>query len=469
MLEQPIGGFSGLFEALSPVKRPLGALSSVSNLVIEQGSVLTTRPGLAQVGGQVAAAKVNGIHPYYNTVSGSSQLLAHVGTGLYRWDDATESWETIDATALADAPSTSCHLNDLLLIWDGTNKKKWDGTTLADLGGSPPAAKYAISAYEQVFVTGISDRPADVDFCDVAAPETWTPAPGNDAGSISVGAKEGDFNTWVGFDKIQGKIIIWSRYGIIVLHGPDTPNRPGLWSVQAVLPYGTPNGRTVRRVGKLWIWLSDDGFVTWGGGSTEPVREPIKNSFALIDWSNIANACAWVDKDERYWCCVPVTSGGVKYFCFDPGHGWFTGTGKDIRASGSYRFSGKETPLVGDKDGNIYKIEGDDDAGAAIDWEAIVGPSLFGESGRKKELAYVNLLLSLASEATAYGAVSTAESGAFGSDKEVTANETITQVELAVPFEAEQLTRAPMFRLKLHGSGKVNLYDAVLSIRKAGK
>jgi len=468
LIEQPIGGFRGLYEAVSPIERPLGALSAVSNLIISPAPALATRPGLTLVGAQVGVSPVHGIHPYYNTVSGAAQLLAQFGTALHKLDEAGNTWGA-SIGALADAKSTSAMLNDLLIIFDGTNKKKWDGTALASLGGSPPAGKYVVAAYEQLYVAGMADRPADVDFCDIALPEVWTPAPDNDAGSISVGAREGDYITWLGFDKVQGKVIIWTRYGVVVLNGPETPNRPGLWSVRTASAYGTPNGRTVQNIDGTWMWLTDRGFAIWDGGGIRVEVDSFKDTFNTIDWANIANAGSWIDMDNRYWCAVPVTGGGLKYFCYDKQYGWFTGTGKIHRVYGSYRFSGREIPLVGDSTGSVYKVMGDSDAGTAIAWSAVIGPSMLGASAYKKELLRVDAVLSLATGATASAAMSASDTGAFGAAKSITAGAGVTQAELNLPFAAGENIRSGLFRLQLSGTGKAVLHDLVLMYRKAGK
>lgn len=45
-----VGGFRGLHEDVSAAARPLGVLSSVSNLLITPAPALSTRPGLTLVG-----------------------------------------------------------------------------------------------------------------------------------------------------------------------------------------------------------------------------------------------------------------------------------------------------------------------------------------------------------------------------------------------------------------------------------
>jgi hypothetical protein len=468
LTEQSIGGFGGLYESLSPADRPLGALSQVSNLVISPRNVLTTRPGLAAVGAQIGTSALNGVFPYYDTVNGTSQLLAMFGTDLRQYNEGTSAWGSSIAT-LNDAQATSVNINDLLLIFERNTPRSWNGTALSNLGGSPPAGNLTTVAYEQVFVAGVAATPGDVYFCDDALPTMWAAASDNNAGSITVTAREGDYITWIDFDKVMGKVLVWTRYALLILNGPDTPNRPSLWNVRYVAPYGTPQGRTVRNIGGVWVWLTDKGFAKWSGGNVQVDYDPIKTTFDTIDWSTIANSCAWVDDVGRYWCSVPVTGSAYKWFCWDKDYGWFVGTGASIRASGSYRFSGEETALVGTSDGYLRKFQGTTDAGTAITWSATIGPSFLGDTSHKKELSEVYAILSLASGATCSADVSTAETGSYGTGKTASAGTTISQMRLPLPFAAAEARRSGLFRVRLSGTGVVNLYDVTLRYRQAGR
>lgn len=466
--EQSIGGFRGLYESLSPVDRPLGALSQVSNLIISPKGTLATRPGLTAVGAVVGAAAVNGIFPYYNTVAGTSQLLAMFGTSLRQYNESTLAWGTSIAT-LNSAQATSVNINDLLLIFEQNTPRSWNGTALSNLGGSPPAGNLATVAYSQVFVAGVAATPGDGYFCDDALPTVWAAAATNNAGSITMTSREGDCITWVDFDKVLGKVLFWTRYALLVLNGPDTPNRPALWNPRYVAPYGTPQGRTVKNVGGVWIWLTDKGFARWNGGNVQLDYQPIKTTFDTIDWANIANSAAWIDFQGRYCCCVPVTGGAYAWLCYDKDYGWFVGTGASIRAGGSYRFDGLETPLVGTSDGYLRSVEGTTDAGTAIAWSATVGPSFLGDTSHKKELTEIYAIMSLASGATATADVSNAETGAYGTAKTVSASTTISQMRLPLPFAAAEATRSGLFRVRLSGAGVASIYDLALSYRKAGR
>ncbi len=469
VIEQSIGGFRGLYEAVSPVERELGHLSVMKNLVIDPAHVLTTRPGATLLGSTTALSTsvVNGIHSFYHSQNSTSNaLLAHIGTNLYSYNSTAAAFSTTAlSTDMHNVPSASATLNDMCCIFDGsTHPKKYSSTGIANISSSVPPAKYATAAYEQLFVCGMSTRAGDVDACDTADPDTWEPASTNNAVSIPI-TKEGDKTQWI--DTAFGIITVWGQYGVYQIFGPEVGDAPALWSVKIKTRRGTPNGRTVKQVNNTWIWLSDSGFAMWAGSDVEVVGDPIKTSFATIDWSEIDQAVSWTDGDGRYWCQVIDTDEDPLYFCYDPKIGWGSGTGPQYYASGSYRLDGKETPLIGGT-GFIYKVEGNDDAGTAISWEAVVGPSMFGDIVRKKELVRVHVPISFGStSATASGYVSAAEVGSYGTAQTITPTTTIQQVSI-YPAAGES-RRGGVLRLKLAGTGKVNVYDACPVVRSAGR
>lgn len=458
--EQPAGGFRSLHENVAPGDRPLGLLSAVSNMVIYTAPALSTRPGLTVLGASLGA-RINGIHAYRNLAGTTEQLLVHAGTGLYRWDTGTSAWALVNNT-LPDSPSTGENINDLYVLFTGGAPWKWNGTTLTTLGGTPPQGKYCAASHEQAFVSGISGREGDLDFCDVADPETWAPSPTNDAGSISVSSEP---ITWVDHDDIQDKVIIWTAKSLFILSGPETPNRPGLWSVRTVAPHGTKNGRTVQNLSEMWIWLTDSaeekGFAFWAGGAVEVQHDTIEKSLALIDWSKIAQACAFIDERGRYVCQAHRAGGGTLWFIWDREHGWMTGTGTDIRASGRFSFSGDDQFLSGDASGQVYSNQGTNDGGTAISFAAEIGPSVLGDAFRKKQLLDVRLAVSMAAGATLSAVVSTSETGAYGTAKNVSASTDLSQIQIPMPIIASEALRSGVFRLKLSGTGVVTIHDVL--------
>jgi hypothetical protein len=467
--ETPIGGFRGVYESLPATSRPLNVPSVVSNLVLDPAPSLTTRPGLTLLGSAVSAAVTRGIHQFINIAGTTVQTLAQAGTQLSRWDGS--AWQSITSIAPAKA-FTGANLNDLAcLFYAGSAPQKWDGTTLGTLGGSPPQGEFAVEAYEQIFVCGIPGREGDVDFCDVALPETWAPTATNDAGSITVSQSP---TKWVDFDRDQGKVLVWTTREAIQINGPETPNRPQLWATRSFSPYGTPNGRTVQKVRGVWMWLTNNserkGFAMWGGADTQVAVEPIADSIALIDWSNVTNGASWLDKKGRYVCSVPKSGGGTLWFTYDATLAqWYVGSGPSIRASGILTASGQDVFVVGDEVGEISSVGGSDDAGDAIAWSVEIGPSTMDNPFVGKQITRVDVVLSKGASATANLSVSTTETGSYGTAKVLSAGTTFSQLRVPVPVAKGDAVRSGVFRLKINGTGDVTIHDVLVTTYESGR
>lgn len=461
-----IGGFKGLYESISPAARPLGTLSAVSNMVIDDAPALSTRTGLTLLG-TAGTGEVNGLYEYHNLAGTTVQPIRHVGTGLDRY--AAGSWTSL-STGMTNAKSTAAMLNNFLCIFHGGTAQSWSSAALANLAGAP-AGKYVCEAHEQLFVTGIGTREGDIDFCDVAAPTSWTPTATNNAGSVTMSVYPGK---WIAHDKIRDKVLFWTTEALHMLIGPETPNRPDLWENRFVASRGTVNGRTVQNLDGIWVWLtrgSDKrGFAFWSGGGEPTVEfDAIKDSLDLIDWANVANAGSFVDDRGRYVCDCPKVGGGNIRFTFDQNQGWFTGDGPDVRCYAQLTISSAKVPVVGDDSGNVYQVTGTDDNTTAIAWSVEIGPSVLGDAFRKKELLEVIVVMSKASGATAQIALSTAESGTYETAKTLSPGTTMNYTEVPLPFASGGSTNSNVFRLKVSGTGVATIHDVLIRYRTVGR
>ncbi|MBY6275500.1 hypothetical protein [Symbiobacterium thermophilum] len=452
--EVSIGGFQGLHEAVAPINRPLGLVSRVSNLRVSRPSALSTRQGLTRLG-TAQSGIVRGIHRYTNLSGSTVHLIAGFGSSLMRYNPATQTWTSIGS--LSDNRWTAANIassSDYAVFFDGVQPKKWNGTTLTNLSNAPKG-RYVVEAYNQLFVGGIPGRENDVAFCDVALPEVWSPSPTNDAGSITVGT---DPIRWIGYDKVQGKVLIWTTRSVEQLNGPETPNRPNLWSVRTVAQEGTVCGWTVQHIAGNWIWLADDAFCVWAGGSLTKIVEPFRVSFNMIDWSKIDQATSWVTQQGEYVCSVPQTGGGVLWFVLNPQSGWLVGTGPDIRAFGMFEFDGRTQTVLGDADGKVYMAGGATDDGAPVTWYVEIGPSILGNAFERKHLLSVDVVVTLAVGGTAYAALSVTELGEdWGPTYSITPQYQYNVLRVPVPP-----ARSDIFRLKIWGTGQATVHDVRL-------
>lgn len=445
-----MGGFRGLYEDVAPDKRPPGVLKSVSNMVITGGSALTTSTGLTVLGGQGSGA-INGLH-VYRKMDGTEELLRHVGTTLEKWNGS--AWSSV-ATGLPNARSTSANLNDVLAIFTGSTAKSWNGATLSNLAASAPTAKYVVEAFGKLFAANETGYEGYVFNTDTYLPTTWTPSATNYAEERQVSVVP---LTWVGYDQVQGKVLIWTTREVLGYFGPESASLPALWETSPVSRYGTPCGQTVANLDGMWIWLTNNsegrGFAMWSGGQSNVEEDAVASSFALIDWANIGNATAWTTKKRRYYCSVPKSGGGVMWFVYDPKTGWSVDNLADIRAAATFTILGEDTVLVGDANGYVYKVDGTTNNGTAIPWSFVLefgGADAFGD----KDCSEVRVLCKANTGATVSLSLSNDEGSTY--DKTYTLSPGTRMTSLIVPMKAYK--HQPLFTLKGSGTGVVTFYD----------
>lgn len=118
----------------------------------------------------------------YTQLDGDSYLMGCTLTGLYYYSEASGAWSTISSSAFTGTSMDyfcSTTFNDLFIVTNGKdNIKKWNGSTLANLGGSPPLAKWLIPFYSRLVLLNVTSSgtryPYRVQWSVVGDPETWT-------------------------------------------------------------------------------------------------------------------------------------------------------------------------------------------------------------------------------------------------------------------------------------------------------
>jgi hypothetical protein len=357
--EPMAGGIGGLHDNISPTNRPLNLLSVCRNMRRFGVTGAQTRPGRAILGDQVGSTRILGMSAYYT--SSLEKLIVQAGTNLKVYNTQSKKWDTLKSD-MKDAPFQAATFNDLHIITNGTDDvQKYNGSTISVLGGSPPKGKYITTAYQRVFLSGVSGSPHLLYVSDIALADVWS---GGDSGAIPVNDKDGDEIKWAMIYK--SNMVIWKRYGIFELHGPELGYTTDDWSVAPIAAIGTPNGRTIADVNGYLYWLSDSenskGIVRWGGGRPVLISEPVDNIIASINYSAIATACAVSSGDGEYLLAVPTGTSQypdtiIVYNAND--NSWWVWDGWNPTAFLPFRLVGDTSSLLmGDNDGYVYVMGG---------------------------------------------------------------------------------------------------------------
>ena len=367
------GGIGGLHDNISPTNRPLNLLSVCRNMRRFGVSAAQTRGGRGIIGDQVEVTRILGLSGYYT--ASLKKLIAQSGTILKVYNDVTEVWDSLK-TGMTAAPYEGVTFNDLHIITNGTdNVQKYDGAAVSDLGGTPPKGKYITSAYQRVFISGVSGSPHLLYASDIANAEEWSTG---DSAAVPVNDKDGDEIEWVTLYK--SNLCIWKRYALFELHGPELGQTTDNWSIVPIAKIGTPNGRTIADVNGLLYWLSDSenskGIVRWGGGRPVLISEPIESIIDSINYGAIGTAFGVSSGEGEYLLAVPTGDSTypdtvIVYNVAD--NSWWVWDGWNPTAFLPYRIGDTSTLLMGDEDGYVYAF------GGAIDEEPVMFMLLAGQ------------------------------------------------------------------------------------------
>lgn len=117
------------------------------------------------------------IYPFYKIGATTTRYLLRDSDGkVYSANVGGNTWDAITgATGLsATAVPSWVTYKNLAIRFNGTDTpKKYDGTTFASLGGSPPNGSIATLYKDKVYVSGVSPNYSTVYFSDTGDPETW--------------------------------------------------------------------------------------------------------------------------------------------------------------------------------------------------------------------------------------------------------------------------------------------------------
>lgn len=266
---------------------------------------------------------ITGLFPYYYNNGATKKLMYISGQRCGEMDAGTGAVTVLKTGLTTTLTTRAITFHDLFIYTNGTdNVQKIDDTTAADLGGSPPVAKYIALHKNYVFLAGNSTYPSRLYWCNLDAPETWT---GTDF--IDINPDDGSIIT--GLQRTLDTLVISKEKNIYVLYG-DTPTYTEgleLWRIkEASTETGAAGQGSMARWGKSVIYLSQgQGFQMFGGNVTTSettvdsltsylMSKDITPTVAALNESRLYQAEA-VIFDYKYICAVPGASSTTNNYC----------------------------------------------------------------------------------------------------------------------------------------------------------
>jgi len=275
-------------------------------------NVIKKRTGTTQMGLTLSEEVMAGLEFIRET----TRYNIRVGLDkIEEWDDTNTTWNDVTGSALTGTTNDPICLTTMLLSGKRIaiitnfvdNIRKYTGTgNTADLGGTPPQAKFAVGYGDYLVLAHINDTtkfPMRVQWCDTADPETWT---GGNSGSkdlIEDGKDITGLAVFGNYVAVHKETAIYLGYLVDTSAVFRFDRKPtGSGTICNATIQNLPTGEQ--------IFLANDGLRLFNGISTpliespilDDLREGVNPEYVHKSWSVL------VEEKDEYWLGVPIGS-----------------------------------------------------------------------------------------------------------------------------------------------------------------
>jgi len=370
-------------------------------LNIVQTKETKKRGGYAKVNSTelTGSTGIYGLMPYYKS-GGSDELLVASHTTVQVLDTGTGVFtQPSGGTGLTTNEYTigKQFKNILVITKTSDAPRKYNGSTVALLGGSPPTCKYQEVHKNYHFLAGNSTYQSRLYWSNVSDNETWSALD-----FVDVYPDDGDIIT--GLHSTLDALIIFKRYNVYVLYG-DTPTYVEgltLWRIKkASTDTGAPNQQSIAQINKNLVYPSSNlGVQAFGGSissetiefdslSSKLMSKDITPTYSALNLSRISQACA-VNFDYKYILSVPNASSTTNNYnlVYDYLNNCWYFWNLPANCFATFRTSGVDTLYFGSpSNGFVYKYTPSiyTDAGTAINAYYYTKDYNMGSSTKDKE------------------------------------------------------------------------------------
>jgi hypothetical protein len=187
-------GWSGLNDRGLDIGIKPTELSYIRNANYDNPPYLTKREGYQKhTAYQIASDRTRGLFPFYRA-NGTKFLLAVINQTIY---DVTNGYWTELKSGLTslDVEYDGVTFEDKFFITSNSDPlMEFDGTSISDVGGSPPQGAYIEAHANRLFIAGNYTYPSRVYYSDLLDETSWdtTSEFGNNAGYFDVAPNDGD-------------------------------------------------------------------------------------------------------------------------------------------------------------------------------------------------------------------------------------------------------------------------------------
>lgn len=277
-------GFRGLSRIEN--KQPTQA-SSIQNVIVRDTSIRT------RLGSAVQIAALTNPTQFLNTYkkkSGTKVLVGADGTNLRVSTNFTSWGNPLKSDCNNSNFCGTVFSDDKIYMGNGTDKLVYDGTTLASMGGTPPAFTM-IEDYKNRLFSNNTAEPTYLYYTDVSNGATL----GDNY--LQIAEDTGDIIK--GLAKLLTHLVIINEFSSYALYGSGASS----FTKSLIGPVGTVDGKTIANINGAVYWVSHNGIYEYSGG------QPVLISMKLGDTSTMFNTARYsyataIGFDNRYWLAI---------------------------------------------------------------------------------------------------------------------------------------------------------------------
>jgi hypothetical protein len=277
----------GLRQISNPLVLPPGFAVDLNNVNFHEAPALATRNGRTAFDASDPDTTPAGLFQFRMQNGRYIFLRAIAETGNVDYHDGS-TWQTLgQMTATLPVYGVSFPSQDYFIFGDGVLMKKYDGTTWADLGGTPPALTCLEVYLNRLWgVTALTK----LQWCKTGNPEDWSGT--DDAGYMMVDNAGGDAITAI--KAYRGYLFVWTQTSMFVMFGDDVSN---FSLVQIPEGKGCYSHFSVVDIDGLLCWYGPEGIIQYRYGATPRVisRDRINEIIGDVDVNETSQICAGTD------------------------------------------------------------------------------------------------------------------------------------------------------------------------------
>lgn len=244
-----------------------------------------TRPGSSQYGTDFTTASGfigTGIFPWTRN-NGTQFIFANYGTTIYSMNVAS-GWTAVKNSVATDSIMQGAGLNDVaVLVASGIAPQvSTAGSTLADLGGTPPSLAKFVTVYSsKMWLAGDPNNASRVDFSASNDPEDYTTA--DNAGYVEIEKDDGDLIK--GIKGTKRALYVFKRKNAYALTGVTAFD----FQVELLCSWGVVGEYATASDGQGCFFASDDGIYYASGMHVARISDPMRETYLNIsDKSTVA-------------------------------------------------------------------------------------------------------------------------------------------------------------------------------------